>query len=1338
MRMTFVIPGVALAFAAVAAVTGTPAGADSGVTRELRGYGNVTASIAPTRSEFVCESEAKADILLGKLLADLFWDADTAHTEKTVGITSGTAKTIKVLLHVYPPYGALIAGRNKNRVLVVGGKDEREVLDRAKTERLLVAADTVFTPAKPYPKYLDCYDLRAVNCYTMGVHPENKYRYKERSEFITKFFKGGMCFSAAAFSHTMGEGVFPGFSLMDTDMALAEKEDQMYSISLSTGAWPDWAKNKWPDYIDRQSPLCLFPRDSLDFYPETFGLTPEQRRQTSLKLMRDVMLRYKDSPSMGLWQLYCGDYYYETYFHKGKQAHFGHTPIGLEGFRRWLRDVRGYSLKELGERWHGDENRFKEWSDVPLADPYEFFGNLDSGCFPIADQWFWRKAEANELERPVDDAPGWVPVKMPPSAMQLALPAAPAFWRSSFDPGTWLEANPGKDVYLVCAIHNSGWKEYEVWLNGKLLGKFKSKANPYEGPFAVKATGLLGNGTNSLVLSVPGGTIAGPVFLTTTMPQAYPYLGKQRNAQYVDILEWGLHELNFKVADAARYARSIDPDKPFVICATSSEVKDGQGDILSRYGGSMQDTGYESSYRQFDSRLGYAGGFYGSCEASGLPNSSANCIENSTNPDAGVWTGSLSRMINWTLLNGEGCHMFWRDPYCFFAIEKKTGWFTKHARDIELVGKYLPEKPGVAILLSSRSALLDPYEGHSVWEWDIGRGELHAAHYDNVYVTETMLGKGMADEYPILFDTDTRIMGREMIDALRAYVEKGGTFVALHNSGRHGVLEADAWPISELTGFKVATVGKKGKIRFADTLPLFKGWEGKEFEGEGSALDWKDNEAAKEVSVGLEPLAGDAVALAKWEDGSVAVGMRKLGKGNVILLGSTFWRYGRDVGGTGIWKTQELERTFFERLFTDLGVRRSANASDKGVFARKMVTKNGLQEWLVVMDQVGSGMTADVGFAAAEKPAEVWDMAARTPVAFDYADGWVSIKGVKMAPWEARIFGAKRGTMAEGVEFWWREKTKFWSRTEAVKPFVETAVDTAGASAPITFPTWKFLADKDNAIADGAQWLQPSFNDGEWRSIGGEAWNFTFEDLKDYAGVGLYRSPAFGIPSGWDGKKLTLNVNGYIRHFGYSFKSAEFYVNGMKVEGLPRSFRQVDITDKLRKEGNVLCVKVVGKDPAGDFPLSGLLDCTVWIEPDIQLKEVVSLAGEWQAVRAGWGSAQAVALPGKATGHPFVREVDIPAAWRGKSVFARLRNPPSVRPPACGMGNGMLMVNGQPVIPFSYQHKNFAAEDTVNLTPHIKYGGKNQIELWPQFNQRDPGKEYEFTIEAIEIGCGAE
>ncbi len=1304
-------------------------------TIDLRGYGKVTATITPDRSEFVCENEKKADWLLGKLLADMFWNADGKHTEKPVRISSNSNKEIPV--HLFPPYGAVIAGRNGNRVILVGGESEQKAIAMAQKEKPLISDDAVFKPIAPYPKYLDSYDLGASVLGTPGLHHDNKYRWKERAEFVKKFYPGGYFWGLAAFRWTPADGVELSRLLADTDIKLAEEENLAYSMSISTGAWPDWARDKWPDYIDCGSPIHLLPFNPfLGCPPESFGMTSEERRQTSLKFLKDIILRYKDSPVLAVWELYCGDYICETHFMKSYQGHLGYSPVGLKGFRRWLKDVRGYSLTDLGKRWYGDRSHFKNWNEVMPADPDEFYGNLNRTCFRINNGWSWAKAKKGKSENPPDNPADWITVDVSPSEQQYALPREPAFWKVKFDAANWLNKNAGKDIYLICNINNLGWAPpTKVWLNGRNLGQFKPKVNTYFGPFGLKVTGLLNRGVNELCLQISGsrnlgGGIVGPVFLSTTRPKHYPYLGRHANARYVDALEWRLWELNFKVSDAMAYARSIDPDHPFVICATTGEVKDAQGADLMHYGGSMQDTGYESSYRPFNSRMGYAGGFYGTIEAS-------NITFNPENVNKNTDTSIFDRMINWALFNGEGMYKeLAKGVDIYKKLEDANGWFTRNTCKIRMIGKTLPVKPEIAILVSSLSALLSD-EFHSFGEWNIGRGELAASHYDNVFVTETMLAEGVADDYPVLFDSDTMFMDGKIIDSIEKYVKKGGTFIALHNTGRHSILEADSWPISRLTGFKVLTVNKKGKIKFENKLPIFKGWEGKVFEGEGSALNWKDDQSARNTSIGMEPISPvlkDVIPLARWEDGSVAVGMRKLGKGRIIVFGSTFWRYGKDLGGTGIWRADKVEPVFFERLFTDLGVKRTADASTGEIFARKMITKNGLENWLVAMNQRGMGNKADTGFAFPEKPMEVTDKITGKTVPFEYKDGWVWIKKLNFGPWEAKIFGVKCKNLAGGVDFWWFEKEKFWKRRFEVKPYVETAAEDKSNPPAIQFEKWKFYADKDNSIARTNKWKQVSINDTQWRDANNLPWNFQYDDLKDYSGVGLYRSQPFAVPAGWKNKRLTLNINGYVRYMGACFTGfPDFYLNGERIVGLSKTVRQVDVTGKLKESGNVLAIRLTGRSPSGDYPLSGLMDTGIWLQPITELDNTISLAGEWQAVTGT--KTQTVSLPGKVKGNHFIKEFDVPAAWKDRNVYLHLKNLQDIRPPFHGFSGyrSIVLVNGQARKPFDFIHQLYMPDDMLNITSYVKFGQKNRIELYPEPGSA-PFSEYNFAIDKIAIG----
>ena len=86
-------------------------------------------------------------------------------------------------------------------------------------------------------------------------------------------------------------------------------------------------------------------------------------------------------------------------------------------------------------------------------------------------------------------------------------------------------------------------------------------------------------------------------------------------------------------------------------------------------------------------------------------------------------------------------------------------------------------------------------------------------------------------------------------------------------------------------------------------------------------------------------------------------------------------------------------------------------------------------------------------------------------VPFTYADGWVRIKSAALTPWGTRVFGVRRGTLAQGIGFWWGEKKKFWTRRGIVPPLVETAKKPEANPPTISFTSWKFFPDRDGALA---------------------------------------------------------------------------------------------------------------------------------------------------------------------------------------------------------------------------------------------------------------------------------
>ncbi|MEI8313313.1 MAG: hypothetical protein WCH98_21395, partial [Verrucomicrobiota bacterium] len=684
--------------------------------------------------------------------------------------------------------------------------------------------------------------------------------------------------------------------------------------------------------------------------------------------------------------------------------------------------------------------------------------------------WTWQRA-GNDATPAVS---GGIPVAMPPAQDQQFIPMVPVDFRVKFSAGEWRKKQAGKPVFLVCN-ENMARSTVQVWLNGKYLGQHGTKVG-YKGPFALDVTDVLQPGENELILRVPKGRILGPVFLTTHEPRRYPFLGREANARFIDLESWKSHGILRNHRQMLETARGVDPNRPMILSAPSWAFADEAAAMAVQYGLGLQNTGRQAFYQPWNASLGLAGGFYGTSEPG------------ETTKDA----GELSRMMGWILIDGDSSHNLFWTLEDYQLEEKKSGWFTKNKRLVELFGKSLRAMPSVATLRSTKAFELG---SQLLWNWDLNRGELQAAHYDGAYVTEQMLGNGLATKFPVVIDAGTEYMGESTVKAIRQYVEAGGTFIALHNTGRHTLLEPDAWPISSLTGFQVASTSQRGTIRFDKSLPIFRGWEGREFEGEGIVLNG-DKNAAMGADLALQPDSPDAVALARWQDGSVAVGMRQFGKGRIIVLGSTFWRNGKD--SAGIWKPgSELEGVFLEKLLSDLGVQRDANASSSDVWARKFTTKNGLQEWVIAFNSSNVPVTATVSFKVSHRPSQVMDMIARQPVDFEYSDdGWVQVPGVKFEAQATRVFGVKRADLIGGLPFWWAEKLKYWQKA-GDSPAPVPAAANAGV---LPVESWRFAHEDGSAMPAG--WNLPGFDDLKWTELAFGKWNPGIYRWKSYEGKG--------------------------------------------------------------------------------------------------------------------------------------------------------------------------------------------------------------------------------------------
>lgn len=1276
---------------------------------DLRGYGEVRASFEIDKhgegiARFTCESETKAHILLSKLLADLFWDASDGYEEVSLNL-----RNEKIPVHYWHDYGFLIAGVKRKSVLVLGAwelSSLRRLVERHKS----FLQDAQFEPRLHHPPALDYYDLRALKVFIHPMRSMEKLGLESHWKFAKRF---GL--SMSFIFNTIDQGYYepaPGvvnWCSSDYEVRRAERESGMVRVVVGTHQAPLWFYNMFPEEMIQPDPHVLMGGwgnlGQCGAHYLSYGASDEAMSFALAHVAR-VIERYCKSKAVGAWAISAGAPGAEMGFHYLSGEFYDYSPAGQRGFREFLRKRKGFTLRQIGERWFGDPKHFKSWDEVRLPSTFEFFGEFGRDSFTLLRGWLRRPVGDEDIgedegwyRRAYREDGNWAKVDLAPSQEQLLFRKEPAWYRKWFDPSWWLRGKEGKKVYLVCNTYNM--KPVDVWLNDHYLGKHKNKYGWEPGAFAIEVSKLLVSGANLLVLKVPEGRIYGPVFLTTSKPRVYPYLGKHANARYVDMREWQAYGLYRKHERVARVIATLDPDRPLMLSpGSSAEISDYVMELASRYRASCQFTGGGSWYHPWWVGLGYVNGVYGSSEEP------ATLSKTDAIP--------YDRELGWMLLTGESSHDFYWNIEHYMLLERNTGWFTKRRRLLQLFGKALMAKPKIALFRSARTMLLRPGGTARPWHWDIGRGELQSAHYSNVYVTEREIVNRAVWDYPVLFDCASEVIDERVLKALTDYVMNGGTFIALHNTGRHSPLVADAWVIRRLTGFRVVAERKSGRVHFVDDPPILKAFSGREFEGEGTALDWLGNENARGVSVGLKPEGKGAVALAYWDDGTVAIGYREIGKGRVIVLGSTFWRRGRDVAG--VWKSQgEIERKFLEALFTDLGIERDANASSPLIWAKKFITKNGLQEWLLAFnnsEREVDGVT--VSLRTQRRPRWVLDLINGKHAKFAWAEGWVHIGNLHFEPYETKAFAIRRTSLIGGLPFWWQEKVKYW-RKPKVKGTLKLKRHRTDV---IKLERWKL----------GTQ-------NGWWKDVGLGLWWWFVPQLHGYRGIGLYQC-RFTIPKNWQGRRITLGLYAFDTPIAYD--KALIFLNGKEVTTYhARYWSQTyiyDITRWLREGENLLEVEVDGGEKFAG--LAGAL----WIAPLQKFEHAIDLR-EWKNVRVARNKADAhnkqplyktkftiAHQPQTITTRYLCCEVSIPPEWHGKSLFLRMEGE--------GQWLGSVMVNGRP-INYNQSLHPYGAIAEVNLTPYAFAGGVNRIALFPMATiPHGPvgAPETRVTIESVLIG----
>jgi len=674
-------------------------------------------------------------------------------------------------------------------------------------------------------------------------------------------------------------------------------------------------------------------------------------------------------------------------------------------------------------------------------------------------------------------------------------------------------------------------------------------------------------------------------------------------------------------------------------------------------------------------------------------------------------------LVTNTLLLGFDSLRLLFDPTQYMKPEIQD-WIDGNPDLMRAIGKIEMEPPGIGVLRSVRNA--SRLQFPAPWSWDVGRGSLQVVGRTFTNVDPVDLVSGKAGEWhKVIFDASTELMTEAEIDGLERFIRNGGTFIAIHETGRHSPEKLNGWPIERVTGLRVFNDSNEINefIRFTDEQTLWPSLRGKELKGWGRAMDWTGD--VQTGAVGLEAIDGaDVEVIARWVgrrpgEGQIAVARHRIGQGQIIVLGASFWRDSHDRGGRF---TDELKtHPILGELLDSLGVPRASfgdrTPGNFNLFLEPWRSKNGLYDLYLaglINKEADSAMaSAKLQFSARNRPAFLRELstAGHPETPFAYEEGMLTVENASFEPMQLRIYAAPRPDLEASALFWLKALEKRWYKLDYIPLSERPEPDRPD-------PYLRALNDDWTMVAGGERWpgeAPPSNYD--WSA--GRTVNLgAFETLGlDTESLAHFRKET-EIPSAWRGRRVTLTFSAEYFFWGIG-PHARLWING-KAAPIPQTWQNsmsfmIDMPDEGRL---VFELEVDGRDP----PFDGLrmrptgVTGVFFLQADPQPLQEFPLE-DWRMA----ADKINILTPAKVGQHARFRYLETrfrtPA---GPSKRIRLESPTHL---------GWLILNGKVVLTSNWMRR---LDVSGLLAPE---GEENVLRWWPRLARERPTLKPERMLE---------
>lgn len=1113
------------------------------------------------------------------------------------------------------------------------------------------------------PMYMDRFDKHGFRFYYRPWEVPDASQaktYNPISEFDFAKAKGdvGFVFWEELNQVTTGEGQFSdgwwAWALQAaTDRNLPVQINA--NVSYETPVWMtnrnvDWITRKMPGYVGAVHHVASPFRGGMGI--PVMGDNPLRRE--ALGNIQHALGHFNQLPNVTSWL--------EPY---GEVQHGKHDifldfgPEVDKGYRDWLKN-QYQTLSQLSQRWHGNTHALKSWDDVTYPQLVHFLG-FDDSAMDLTGTWKINFAPDGKTcpmdwyTRSFDDST-WGTLTVPGDDHMMFLPRKPAVYRREIKLPSDRQLGQRTWLYLW-DLTDRQKLEIAIYLNDKPVSVTQS-INAFPHWTVVEVTDQLRDGSNCLAVGLPRGFLAYRTYLTHHEPVGYPYLGRTLNNQWVDFADFSAYQRAKTVQDGMQMIRQIDTTRSITMMAPDY-VADLLKEQAAAYNGNFHNTGYMSGFwADYLPMLMRSADRPFTLEPGG-PAKTADEFEKML----GLWLTEGVNAVDYFIHIGA---VMWDN-----AIRLR---FEKYLPVIHAIGSFHQPKAQIAQLVSPRVERLTgfPWQPDSdvnlppgYWRWSLSR--VMSGDYAMDTITDLDFANSVADDYKLVIDLNTTILSEKTLTQIEAWVRKGGTFITFMQTGRHLPDTPDAWPISKLTGYDVLTCDaisqvEAGKIRRKVIL----------------AKDVKDYVLPPELMSAnghgqrLKANDPDCEDMLLWDDGSVAMGRRKLGRGYVVHMGVSF---SRDY----LWSGKQNATLALIRSMLEYFQMPTLPGQAKGVRFRHAISNNGLYDVWLMWNESRSAVTTNL---------DVYDSSPKS--AFDLLTGQSHVMNmekqnsrlanVTLEPNEVRVYLTQRQNQRDAPAQWLNLQRRWWKQS------------TGALGEPYVKPTYP------NTLSLAEGWL-PQATGTIWPDRLHVKPNHAVSESQQQEQI---YTRSFTVPSEWDGQ---------IIFWMQSWLSLTFVGQGrVELDGhvladwSNRGIEGKDLTSQL-KPGSTHTLTVRLRSEEALIGMRG--EC--WLHHLPKPDATLDLAGQWQMSDDVLNFDRTITLPGSWQGYMARRKIVIPQQYSSKQAFLSLTN------------NGMVLgaiINGHWI---RSHHHAVGQRFDLNLTPWVRFGQENDLTLvyWNSANQCD-------------------